>query len=207
MANVNYFSEKTKRRVASIEECKIDLTKELPIFFRAFSQAVSEFEKEIIMTPPEARARGFEASMLNSKMIHSIQQNFKDGWKFGKYRRFILRVNGYNILFKKLNNRCMPMNIKTKNVMAISQQLSFPLFDEYSEVVEPILFFGYRKDRIGNVIDPQLVYIDDNKARWNITEGEIMSIADEVLSNAEKTESASPKIRPEVQKKKVMNNL
>ena len=103
-----------KRRIATIKGAKFDLKSELPLMFKAFKEAYELYESEIIKTPPEARARGYEASLLNSKMIQCIQKYFPNHWKFGKYKRFTLRTNGYIILFKKLDKYDKPMNIKTK---------------------------------------------------------------------------------------------
>ena len=141
--------------------------------FQAFNEAFTSYEKEVIMTRPEARARGFEASLLNSKMIESIQNYFPNYWKFAKYKRFVLNVNGFVVLFKKLNGKDMPMNIKTKTVSAISNQLSLPLFNESRTIENPILFFGYKKNSTGNVYDPKLVYIDEDKVKWTITKSDI----------------------------------
>lgn len=163
----------SKRKVASVDECRFDLKNELPVLFKSFNEAFQSYEKEVIMTRPEARARGFEASLLNSKMIESIQNNFPTKWKFGRYRRFTLRINGYIVLFKKLNKADRPMNIRTKSVDAISNQHTLPLFDDSTFRSEPILFFGYRKDSFGNITDPKLVYIDEDKVKWTISGNEI----------------------------------
>ncbi|MBI9052339.1 MAG: hypothetical protein JEY96_00885 [Bacteroidales bacterium] len=192
-----------KRRLASLEGCRLDLKEELPLLFRAFNQAFTAYEREVVQTPPEARARGFEASLLNSKMIQSIQSNFPVNWKFGKYRRFTLRIKGYIVLFKKFNNKGLPMNIKTKSVAAISQQLSLSLFDEESYVAEPILFFGYKKDKIGNIAAPKLVYIDEDKVKWTITQDEISIIKTTSIPPREKI--AMPKLLKKRINKKVVN--
>jgi hypothetical protein len=158
-----------KRRLATEKGAKFDLKEELPLMFKAFKEAHELYESEIIQTPPLARGRGFEASLLNSKMLQCIQKYFPNNWKFGKYKRFTLRVNGYIILFKKLDKNNMPMNIKTNSVRAISQQLSLPLFSEASYVEEPILFFGYKKNSVGVISDPKLVYLDENRIQWIVT--------------------------------------
>jgi hypothetical protein len=193
-----------KRKLASLDGCKFDLEKELPMLFKAFNEAFSSYEKEIIQTPPEARARGFEASLLNSKMIQSIQGNFPINWKFGRYKRFTLRIKGYIVLFKKFDNRGLPMNIKTKSADAISQQLSFSLFDDSTFVAEPILFFGYRKDTLGNVLEPKLVYIDEEKVRWNITEQDIAKT--KTIRIPKEENIAMPKLKTGIQKKKAAND-
>ncbi|MDX9694383.1 MAG: hypothetical protein RBT49_01190 [Bacteroidales bacterium] len=195
------YNPNEKRRLASLEGCKVDLKEDLPLMFKAFNQAFAAYESEVVQTPPEARARGFEASLLNSKMIQSIQSNFPINWKFGKYRRFTLRIKGYIVLFKKFDNRGLPMNIITKSVTAISQQLSLSLFDEVSFVAEPILFFGYRKDKMGNIADPKLVYIDEDKIKWTITHDEILTIKTTSISKEEKV--AKPKFKESINKKAV----
>jgi len=194
-----------KRRLASFEGCKIDLEYELPLLFKAFKEAFASYEKEIIQTRPDARARGFEASLLNSKMIQSVQDHFPLYWKFGRYKRFVLRINGYIILFKKLNNSDRPMNIKTKSVDAISNQLSLPLFDSESSIVEPILFFGYKKNSLGEIVDPKLVYIDENQVKWTLNEDDIDSSTVSVTETGV-TGPAAPKVRENLVKKKVVNN-
>jgi hypothetical protein len=162
-----------KRRLATQEGAKFDLREELPLMFKAFNEAHELYEREIVQTPPQARGRGFEASLLNSKMLQCIQQHFPNNWKFGKYKRFTLRVNSYIILFKKLDKNSMPMNIKTNSVQAISQQLSLSLFSEESYVEEPILFFGYKKNIVGAISEPKLVYLDENKIQWIVTLSDI----------------------------------
>lgn len=175
LANLQEFPKrkKNKRKLASLIGCKTDLKSELPLLFKAFEEALSSYEFILNQIKPESRARGFEASLLNTKMIESIQKYFPSFWRFAKYKRFTLNVKGYVILFKKLNNSDKPMNIKTKSVNAISDQLSLPLFDNDSNVIDPILFFGYRKNKDGIIFDPKLVYIDENQVQWTINENDI----------------------------------
>jgi hypothetical protein len=194
-----------KRRTAKDTECQIDLQKELPLIFNAFKNAASTFEKEVIQTPIEARGRGFEASLLNSKMIHSIQTTFPNNWKYGKYKRFILRVNKYSILFKKLNNKNMPMNINTNFSTAISNQFTMSLFDEGTTSIDPILFFGYKKNKLGNITEPKLIYIDDSTLQWTITEENIINLSDNKIINVETIEKATPKIKILAPLKKSIN--
>lgn len=169
----NLNNRHNRRRLAGKEEVKFDLKNELPLLFKAFKDAHKLYEEQIIQTPPTARARGFEASLLNSKMLQSIQKYFPVNWSFGKYKRFYLRLGNYIILFKKLDNKNRPMNIQTRNVKAISNQLSLPLFDGTNSVEEPILFFGYRKDKLGNIEEPRLVYLDENQVKWIISNNDL----------------------------------
>ncbi|MEH6680835.1 MAG: hypothetical protein V7724_09825 [Sediminicola sp.] len=203
IANVVKKSENPsyKRRLASLEGCQNDLKNELLLMFSAFYSALKNYQEEVVQTPFEARARGFEASLLNSKMIQSIQEHFPKNWKFGKYKRFTLRLNGYIILFKKFDKKGLPMNIKTKSVTAISQQLSIPLFDDTTFVAEPILFFGYSKDGYGRIINPKLVYIDEDQVKWEINRDNISTTKTISIPKEEKV--AMPKLRTEVVKKNV----
>lgn len=194
-----YQDRQNKRRLATKKGAKFDLQKELPLMFEAFSEAYKLYESEIVRTPLEARARGFEASLLNSKMIQCIQHYFPRYWKFGKYKRFTLRTNGYIILFKKLDRNNKPMNVKTKSVEAISRQLSLPLFKEANFVEEPILFFGYKKNGVGDISEPKLVYLDESKVEWIVTMVEI--IVDKSLNMPQSPQrKAEPILRKVIEK-------
>lgn len=166
---MNKGSEKKKRkRIISAKECKIELKSILPRLFEAYEDAVNQYNKEIVLTPPEARMRGFEAHLLNVKIVQSIQKFFTEDWKTGKYGRFMLYVKGYIILFKKLDKNDMPMNIRTKMTDSIENQLQGRLFQDDEDPIAPILFFGYKKNQFGELVDPKLVYIDENKVKWAI---------------------------------------
>lgn len=201
----NGLNNPRKRRTVSEEECRFELKEALPQMFQAFNEAFTSYETEVVMTRPEARARGFEASLLNSKMIESIQNYFPTKWKFAKYKRFVLNVNGFVVLFKKLNGQDMPMNIKTKSVEAISNQLTLPLFNESRTIENPILFFGYRKDSTGNISDPKLVYIDESKVKWTITKDDIDQGGAVIKINSPIT-PISPTIKSGMIGKKTSNN-
>ena len=196
-------NKQVKRKIVSNEECLTDLKNELPILFQSFEKAVSLYEQQIVFTPVQARARGFEASTLNSKMIESVQQCFPENWKFGKYKRFILRINGYNIFFKKLTSKDMPMNVKTSFSQAIQNQQQLKLFNEANDAIEPIVFFGYKKDKFGNIIDPKLVYIDESQVKWTLVWDDI-SANKEILITRQNTNTKEKlvSIRKQVKQKK-----
>jgi hypothetical protein len=194
-----------KRRTASMEECHADLANEMPMMFAAFRNAFTLYEQEIVQTPVHSRARAFEASLLNSKMIQSIQEYFPAKWRFGRYKRFILRVNGYTVLFKKLNRNGKPMNISTNYTSAISNQLVLSLFNDRKASVDPILFFGYQKDSTGAVINPKLVYIDDNQVKWIITEKDIHKLPRPLVVIPADKKPAMPKLKSSVVPKKAAN--
>lgn len=198
----NQPNRQNKRRLATPDGVKLDLHEELPMMFTAFSEACSLYHKEILLTPPQARARGFEAQLLNSKMIQCAQKYFSDQWKFAKYRRFVVRVNGYNVLFKKLNGKNMPMNVKTHQVEAITNQLSLPLFETADFTADPILFFGYRKNSVGNIFDPKLVYIDEDMVKWVVTQSDLGDVKPQITLSKSPKGPADLKLRNNVAKKK-----
>ncbi|WP_418894235.1 hypothetical protein [Limibacterium fermenti] len=174
MAKVTEKSSSVKRRILKdSKECILDLEEELEILFKAFYKAVTLYEKEVAFTPPSARCRGYEAVILNSKMIQCVMEVFPEHSKFGKYKRFMVRINGYICFFKKLDNKNMPMNIKTINSSFLTNQQQGKLFDISDDGSEPILYFGYNKNKFGEIKNPKLVYIDEDKFRWQITEGDI----------------------------------
>jgi hypothetical protein len=72
-----------KRRIISQEECVTDLSVLLPLVFNAVDKAIALFEKEIALTPPQSRARSFEASLLNSKMIQCVQEDSRTTGSLG----------------------------------------------------------------------------------------------------------------------------
>lgn len=190
-----------KRKLATRKGVEHDLSMYLSKLFNAFHMASEMYEQEIVKTPPQSRARAFEASLLNSKMIQSIQEHFPENWRFGKYKRFLLNVEGYTVLFKKLNNKNMPMNVKTSHSSAISNQMQTSLFDNNSISVDPILFFGYRKDKTGRIFDPKLVYIDEDKIQWTLTDESNMNEITPSLGTPE-IEKAVPVIKVGLNKKK-----
>lgn len=204
MAKLENVAEQAKRkRVINAKECEYDLRESLEKLFIVFWNAVRNYEREILQTPFEARCRGFEASLLNSKLIQSVQSAFKDNWAFGKYKRFMLRINGYILLFKKLNGKDMPMNIPTRFSSSIQNQEQGHLFDMYDDGTEPILFFGYNKSRFGEIINPKLVYIDENKVKWTILEHDVF-VATTVMDVQPTVAPLS--VRQNIKKKEGTNN-
>lgn len=162
-----------KRRSINLKECLFDLHDVLPKLFQAFDRAKERFVKEVSDVPPESRIRGYEATVFNTRIVQSLQELFPNDWLFGKYRRFILRPDGYIFLVKKLNSKDMPMNIKTKTIDAIREQKQLSLFNDETDVSEPVLYFGYRNSRFGEISAPKVVYIDENKVKWTITEEDL----------------------------------
>lgn len=164
-----------KRRQISKAEVLYDLDGYLGKMFFAFYRGIKHYHEVIKMYRPESRGR-VPGSALNASITQALQDAFPNNWMFGKYKRFILRIENYLIFVKKLDNNNMPMNIKTMHVNTISNQLALPLFDGEDSYNEPILFFGYKKDKTGEIHSPQLVYIDEDAVKWIVSENEITKI-------------------------------
>lgn len=67
------------------------------------------------------------------------------------------------------------MNVRTGNVNSINDQLTLDLFGD-SNTNNPILFFGYKTDKLGNFVEPQIIYIDEGYVKFCITENDINNI-------------------------------
>ncbi|PHQ30185.1 hypothetical protein [Leeuwenhoekiella nanhaiensis] len=191
MANIpfsNYSARRGgKRRQVSREECLHDLKDELPRIFMAFNKAVKKYNKVASMFNPNAKVR-FDAAVLNTAIIESLQDAFSDYCRWGKYKRFILRLKDYIFLVKKFNGHDKPMNIKTQHVNTISNQLSLPLFNDEIYQDDPIIFFGYKIDRSGEIFSPQIVYIDENQVKWIVSEDDIFNVENLFVNEDSKKE-------------------
>jgi hypothetical protein len=163
-----------KRMLADYESCKLELRTEIKQLFKVFDEALNKTNTILALMPPQIRSRTLEPSVIQSCFAESLLAQFEDKAFFGKYKRLILRVKGYLILFKKLDKKGYPMNIKTLNVQSIlNQSKTLDLFSESDYNDDPILYFGYKKNKMGEFIDPQLIYIDEAKLKFNITADDI----------------------------------
>ena len=159
--------------LANFEACRIDLKTDLPLLFETFEEALAKTNKLISNFPPTSRARILEASIIQSCFAEFLFKNFGDKAFYGKHKRLVLRLKGYIILFKKLDRKGLPMNITTTNVQSIlNQNKTLDLFADsvYSE--DPILYFGYQKTKLGELVNPQLIYIDEEQIKFSIGENE-----------------------------------
>ena len=173
-AKVDIFSEKRKRkRIINPKECQYDMQDALRQIFMAYHEAVKLYNSEIGLTNPQDRTRGMEASYFNSKLMQCLRAYFDTNLKRGKYGRMFLYKNGYIVLFKKLGKNGKPMNIRTKLTDSIENQLEGKLFNSDEDGSSPIIFFGYTKSRMGELIHPRLVYIDEGTVKWTIDESQI----------------------------------
>lgn len=158
-----------KRALASYEASKLELEKEIMLLFKTYKLALQSTQEQMFNFKIEFRSRSLEASIMQSFFAEYLKDNFATKAFYGKYKRLILRCNGYLILFKKFNSKGMPMNIKTINVQSIlNQNQVLDLFASSDYNDEPILYFGYKKNKYGEYIDPQLIYVDAGKVVFSI---------------------------------------
>ncbi|WP_411810822.1 hypothetical protein ACLB9Y_11405 [Chryseobacterium scophthalmum] len=165
-----------KRRLANYDGCLHDLKDTLPDLFDVFKAAVDKTNDKLKDFKPEARSGNLEPTILQTCFAEELFSRFKFKASYGKFFRITLRSNGYIILFKKLSNTNKPMNILTKNVQNINnQKQTLNLFatndSDYQD--EPILFFGYKKNKLNKIVDPQLVYLDEGHVKFTVKQSEV----------------------------------
>ena len=168
----NYSSRRMqgKRLLADYENCKLELSKDLVLLFKTFELALASTSQDLLNYKVQFRSRTLEASIMQSYFAEYLQQQFINKAFYGKYKRLVLRTNGYLILFKKLNGKGYPINIKTINVQSIlNQNQVLDLFADSDYNDETILYFGYQKNRFNEYVNPQLIYIDNNEIKFSIS--------------------------------------
>jgi hypothetical protein len=165
-----------KRMLADYENCKVELKEELNLLFKTFNSALASTRSQMLNFNVQYRSRTLEASIMQSYFAEYLQENFGRKSFYGKYKRLVLRSSGYLILFKKLNGKGLPMNIRTINVQSIlNQNQVLDLFAGTDYNDEPILYFGYQKNRFGEYVNAQLIYIDEGEIRFSITQSDMDS--------------------------------
>lgn len=180
--NTSSRSMQGKRKLANKSACLFDMRESLPRFFNVFERAKEAHNERISLFPPYARGNNLSPNIFQACFTEELMKEFPQNTQLGSYKRLIFRKDGYIVLFKKLNGKRKPLNIKTKNVQQISnQKLVANLFADSGYDEEPILIFGYQKSKIGEIINPQLVYIDEGEVSFYVSEGDIFAIP--VLNN------------------------
>ena len=201
--NIGIFNEIRKRkRIISSQECQFDMKDALQHIFSAYHEAVKLYNLEIGMTNPQDRIRGLEASYFNSKLMQCLRSYFDTHLKRGKYGRMFLYENGYIVLFKKIGKNGKPMNIRTKLMDAIENQLMGNLFNAEEDGSSPMIFFGYSKSRLGEIVHPRILYIDENSVKWTIEENEITPINEVNLFGNVVSSHGHATVKPELKIKK-----
>lgn len=183
-----------KRRLATYEEVEFDLKKDLGKLLYGFNKAIEMYNEKYAIVPLHKRVRNYSAINFNQCLVLCAFEEFSNNCFFGKYRRFFISLNGYIIQFKKLNGKGYPMNIKTGNVSDIANQLSLDLFGD-TQNYNPILFFGYKTDKLGQFISPQIIYIDEGKIQFTITEDNMNKFEFQNINFENEDENITVKIK------------
>ena len=186
-----------KRTKLSKKDCMVNIGSELPNIFRSFVEAIVKYNAEIEQTDFVARVR-LESALLNAKLIESFTRNFPDNYRKGKYGRIIFRFDGCQMIIKKLSSSNKPAYIPTILSESILNQGVLPLFnDDFS--LEPILIFGFTKDKYGCISNPRIVYYD-GEPQWEINESDTLTF----FKLSEQTETKiEVKIKTKERKKQI----
>lgn len=161
----------SKRQAFSKEDAVELLRQNAVQIFSAFDEALDKYNVEIQQTSPLARTR-LDSPLLHAKITDSFIATFPENTIIGKYRRIIFRYvgngNKCQLIIKKLSKSSRPSYISTRLSNTILSQGQCELFDgEESAKREPLLIFGYTKDRFGNLTNPRIVYFDEEPV-WEI---------------------------------------
>lgn len=200
----NSRTRQRKRRLANLTSCRVELDEVLKNLFLGFDTVLEKTNDTLKLFKPQDRARVLEASVIQTFLASEIFERFGNKAFYGKYRRLILNINGYIILFKKLNKKGYPMNIKTQNIQNIlNQQQTLELFSDADYADEPILYFGYQKNRIGDFVNPSLVYIDEGEIKFkidkdNYNSGMNIIVPINSVNYSDEINPTSPKLRDNI---------
>jgi hypothetical protein len=168
----------SKRQAFSKEDAVELLRQNAVQIFSAFDEALDKYNVEIQQTSPLARTR-LDSPLLHAKITDSFIATFPENTIIGKYRRIIFRYvgngNKCQLIIKKLSKSSRPSYISTRLSNTILSQGQCELFDgEESAKREPLLIFGYTKDRFGNLTNPRIVYFDEEPV-WEIVPSDFAS--------------------------------
>lgn len=156
-----------KRRFLDKKNAEELLKPYLPDMFKAYEEGLADYNRVIRQFNPLFSKR-IDSGILNSMISGSFYEAFPDNFINGKYGRVIFRWEGVQIMIKKLNPNGKPSYVPTLLSESIINQEQANLFngDELAQC-EPLLFFGYTKDKNGEITNPRLVYYDGD-VKWTI---------------------------------------
>jgi hypothetical protein len=191
----------SKRQAFSKEDAVELLRQNAVQIFSAFDEALDKYNVEIQQTSPLARTR-LDSPLLHAKITDSFIATFPENTIIGKYRRIIFRYvgngNKCQLIIKKLSKSSRPSYISTRLSNTILSQGQCELFDgEESAKREPLLIFGYTKDRFGNLTNPRIVYFDEEPV-WEIVPSDFAS----ALPNMDSVEHIEVKPKRKQREKK-----
>ncbi len=120
------------------QDFETEMAIELPAFLQIQEQALQMMQDELGAKHPSYQNRNSKANRMNENIRGLLFEHFPERMKDTISKRFYFeKVGKYIILFKKLSDTFMPMNVTTKSVKKILSQLSL----DFPEI--PIVFVGY----------------------------------------------------------------
>lgn len=185
-----------KRVLANSEGTLFDLKLHSKKLFMAFQEAKVELNKALSLIPIQYRLGSTLAQLFQCFLAEKLDKYFPNNFYKGINNRLILNINGYIILFKKLNVKGYPMNIKTETVDAIANQLLQISLFEY-DGHEPIIYFGYEVNRVGEIVNPKIIYIDEDSIKFSLSEEQFSqtTLKNKKVSNQQNKSEVSPKLK------------
>lgn len=175
-----------KRRRISKKDALEVLNDNFQELFVAYNDGLEHYNQVILELRPEVRVR-IDSGILNACIAQSFMEHFPDKWTLGKYGRIIFRWEGISMLIKKLNKNSKPSYIPTMLSDAITTQQQVSLFDCEEAKEDAILLFGYTKNGQGELLNPRIVYYD-NEVKW-------IADLDDVVTKPAEQPAEEPKVR------------
>ncbi|AFM04010.1 hypothetical protein Fleli_1592 [Bernardetia litoralis DSM 6794] len=202
-----FLSRQMKRKTADHQKCKNDLKNDFISLMEAFAETLVKTNKVLTNFSLLRRPRSLEATVIQGFFADIVYEKFGEKASLGKYKRFVLRLEGYLVLFKKLDNQGYPMNVKTRaNQHILNQSQLLELFPESNYNNLPILFFGYKKNKFGLCVKPQLIYIDNEQVQFVIDESdfdiELPMINNITMPEVDEPKETKPKLKVKTQIRK-----
>lgn len=166
------------RRTISLEEALEGLRDAAQTMFAAYEEGLRHFNRVIsLFETPEARTNRLEAGVMHSCLVEAFVKAFPDYVVPNtKYGRFILRIAETQIIIKRINEAGKPSYVPTILSDKILTQSSASLFDDEDEAAkaEPVLIFGYTRNKVGEFVDPRIVYFKGSPI-WVIAADDVMA--------------------------------
>ena len=95
------------------------------------------------------------------------------------------------------------MNVRTNHLLKIENQQEGNLFSDEEDVIAPIVFFGYSKSSIGELVHPRFVYIDEEMVKWTMDEFGVPQKETTLFTSLSDVETAHPKVRAKNKESKI----
>ena len=191
----NVHKTNEKRRFLDKKDAEELLKPYLSDMFKAYEEGLIGYNNVIRNFNPLFTKR-IDSGILNSMISGSFYEVFPDNYVNAKYGRVIFRWEGVQIMIKKLNHDGKPSYVPTLLSESIMNQEQATLFkgDEQAQS-EPLLFFGYTKDKNGEITNPRLVYYD-GEVKWTI-DGSTSGL----IPDVQQTEEVEVRLKQQGEKK------